>query len=222
MASYPKITRTLTEPAKIGDLKVDVILQKEITLDSDVSEYPVEDGFPVADHVTRKPMTLRMEVVCTPTPVTWFETLGVNQNRLGEVTSALLKIYNDANPITVTTPDAIYKEMVMTHAPLPRKVEDGLCYKMQIDFTHVRRVKPKTEDVPEGQTDGEAEGKAGESEKDGGAANQEDIGTGIQTVENSETVEIDTSFMDASAGGSIITGAEITAFCAAMIIGRIF
>ena len=93
---------------------------------------------------------------------------------------------------------------------------------MQIDFTHVRRVKPKTEDVPEGQTDGEAEGKAGESEKDGGAANQEDIGTGIQTVENSETVEIDTSFMDASAGGSIITGAEITAFCAAMIIGRIF
>jgi hypothetical protein len=154
--------------------------------------------------------------------VTWFETLGVNQNRLGEVTSALLKIYNDANPITVTTPDAIYKEMVMTHAPLPRKVEDGLCYKMQIDFVHVRRVKPKTEDVPEGQTDSEAEGKSGETEKDGGAANQEDIGTGIQTIENTETVEINTSFMDASAGGSIITGSEITAFCAAMIIGRIF
>jgi hypothetical protein len=133
-----------------------------------------------------------------------------------------MKIYNDGEPITVTTADAIYKEMVMTHAPLPRKVEDGLCYKMQIDFVHVRRVKPKTEDVPEGQIDGEADGKAGETEKDGGAANQEDIGTGIQTIENTETVEINTSFMDASAGGSIITGSEITAFCAAMIIGRIF
>jgi hypothetical protein len=222
MASYQKITRTVTEPAKIGDLQVDVVLWKEVTLDSEVSEYPVEDGFPVADHVTRKPMTLSMEVICTPTPVQWFETLGANQNRLGEVTAALLKIYNEANPITVTTPDAIYKEMVMTHAPLPRRVEDGLCYKMQIDFMHVRRVKPKTEDIPEGQASGEAEGKAGESEKDAGAANQEDIGTGIQSVENTETVEIDTSFMDSSSGGLFSTGRELTAFAAAMVISSIF
>lgn len=222
MASYPKITRTVSEPAKIGDLQVDVVLSKEVTLDSEVSEYPVEDGFPVSDHVTRKPMTLSMEVICTPTPVSWFDTLGANQNRLGEVTTALLKIYNEANPITVTTPDAIYKEMVMTHAPLPRRVEDGLCYKMQLDFVHVRRVKPKTEDIPEGQTSSEAEGKAGESEKDGGAANQEDIGTGITTVENNETVEVDTGFMDASTGGLFATGRELTAFAAAMVISRIF
>jgi hypothetical protein len=112
--------------------------------------------------------------------------------------------------------------MVMTHAPLPRRVEDGVCYKMQIDFTHVRRVKPKTEDIPEGQANGEAEGKAGESEKDAGAANQEDIGTGIQSVENTETVEIDTSFMDSSSGGLFSTGRELTAFAAAMVISSIF
>lgn len=222
MASYPKITRTVTNPAKIGDLEVDVVISKEVTLDSQVSEYPVEDGFPVADHVTRKPMTLSMEVICTPTPVSWFESLGTNQNRLGEVTSALLKIYNEAEPITVTTVDAIYKEMVMTHVPLPRRVEDGMCLRMQVDFVHVRRVKPKTEEVSEGQTSSEAEGKAGESEKDGGAASQEDIGAGIQTIDNEETVDIDTSFLDASNGGSFNTGKELTAFATAMVISSIF
>lgn len=221
MASYPKITRDITEPATIGDLQVDVVVSKETTFDSEVTQYPVEDGFPVADHVTRNPMALTMEVVCTPTPVTFFADLGANQNRLNEVTNAIMKIYNEGYPITVKTADAIYKDMVMTHAPLPRRVDDGLCYKMQIDFVHVRRVKPKTEDVPEGQTSSEAEGKAGESEKDGGTADQNDIGTGMTTVDNTATVEVDTSFQDYSNMGNILTGQEITAYVCASVISRI-
>jgi hypothetical protein len=221
MASYPKITRDITEPATIGDLQVDVVVSKETTFDSEVTQYPVEDGFPVADHVTRNPMALTMEVVCTPTPVTFFADLGANQNRLNEVTNAIMKIYNEGDPITVKTADAIYKDMVMTHAPLPRTVDDGLCYKMQLDFVHVRRVKPKTEDVPEGQTSSEAEGKAGESEKDGGTADQNDIGTGMTTVDNTATVEVDTSFQDYSNMGNILTGQEITAFVCASVISRI-
>lgn len=221
MASYPKITRDITEPATIGDLQVDVVVSKETTFDSEVTQYPVEDGFPVADHVTRNPMGLTMEVVCTPTPVTFFADLGANQNRLNEVTNAIMKIYNEGDPITVKTADAIYKDMVMTHAPLPRTVDDGLCYKMQLDFVHVRRVKPKTEDVPEGQTSSEAEGKAGESEKDGGTADQNDIGTGMTTVDNTATVEVDTSFQDYSNMGNILTGREITAYVCASVISQI-
>ena len=95
MATYPKITRDITEPATIADLKVDAVISKETTFDSEVTQYPVEDGFPVADHVTRNPMQLTMEVVCTPTPVTFFADLGANQNRLNEVTNAIMKIYTN-------------------------------------------------------------------------------------------------------------------------------
>lgn len=222
MASYPKLMQEITEPTTIGDLQVDAVLSKEVTLDSEATEYPVEDGFPVADHVTRKPMQLTMEVVCTPTPVQFFDLLGINQNRLNEVANALQDIYNKAEPIKIKTADAIYTDMIMTHAPLPRKVEDGLCYRMQIDFVHVRRVKPKTEDIPEGQGSSEAEGKSGESEKDGGAADQNEIGTGMTTIDNTETVDIDTSFMDASNSGSIMTGNELTAYAAAIVLTAIF
>ena len=132
MATYQKITRDITEPAKIADLQVDVVLSKETTFDSEVTQYPVEDGFPVADHVTRNPMQLTMEVVCTPTPVTFFSNLGANQNRLNEVTNAIMKIYNDGEPITVTTADAIYKDMVMTHAPLPARSKMGFATKCRL------------------------------------------------------------------------------------------
>lgn len=39
MASYPKLMREITEPATSGDLQVDVVLSKEVTLDSEVSEF---------------------------------------------------------------------------------------------------------------------------------------------------------------------------------------
>ena len=84
-----------------------------------------------------------------------------------------------------------------------------------------RRVKPKTEDVPEGQTSDEAEGKSGESAKDAGTADQQDIGTGLTTVDNTATVDVDTSFQDFGNMGTIFTGKEITAFVCATVISRI-
>lgn len=222
MAQYQRLVREKVETIIIDTFEADVMLSREITFDSEVTEYPVEDGFPVADHVTRKPMKLSMEVICTPTPVSFFDTLGVNQNRLTEVTDAVVDIYNRGEPINIITSEALYNDMVMTHAPLPRKVEDGLCLRMQLDFVHVRRVKPKTEDVPEGSTGSEAEGKSGESEKDSGAASQEDIGTGLTTQLNSDTVEIDTSFQDQANGGGFNVGKEMTAFAAMAVISSIW
>ena len=37
MATYPKITRDIAEPATIADLKVDVVLSQETTFDSEVT-----------------------------------------------------------------------------------------------------------------------------------------------------------------------------------------
>lgn len=219
MSIEKQIMYPVTEPAKIGDmLKVDVILSREITFESEVTENPVEDGFVIADHVVRQPMTLTMDVVFTPTPVTWLTQLGNNQNRMTEVAQALQDIYKKGDPVTITLPDAIYDSMVMTSAPLPRNVENGYCYKMQLTFKHVRIVMLKTEDVPADGASSEAAGKAGESEKEGGAAAQNDIGTGMTTKDNTATIEVDTSAVDMSTAGDIMTAKEMTAHAAAQAL----
>lgn len=209
-----------TQPAKIGDyLTVDVVMSRETNFDSEVTEYPVEDGFPIADHVVRKPMRLSMDVVFTPTPVTWGSLLG--GRALNAVTNMLMQIYQKGEPVTITLVDAIYTDMVMTSAPLPRNVENGYCYRCQLEFTHVRRVVQRTEDVPEEYAANDAAGKAGTTEKDGGAAAQTEIGTGLQTVDASAgsagggILGINTDNIDFGQLGAMATGSEATAYMAA-------
>lgn len=93
--TYPALMPKLTEPAKIGDLSVDVLLETETNFDSEVTENPVEDGSIIADHVQRKPMSLKMQVVFTPTPIS-FGT--VDNNRLQNVANSLMKIYLNREP----------------------------------------------------------------------------------------------------------------------------
>lgn len=205
MAIFTKATAT---PAKIGSLNCDVILEREATYDSRVTEYPVEDGFPISDHVTRNPLTLTMTVICTPTPLS-----GAKPSRMNSVANAIKNIYKAGEPITVTVPDAIYENMVMTHAPLPRNVRDGVCYRMQLDFVQVRKAQAKTEEVPEGNTSSEASAMSGETGKDAGQASQVDIGAGVD-----DTSSINTKPLGNTNGGDFTTGYEQTATAAIEMI----
>lgn len=221
MPDYPRIIREVSQPATIGELQVDAILERTANLDSDVTEFPVEDGFPISDHVERKPITLSMTVICTPTPV---QFLKPSATRMNEVVSALFEIYKAAEPITVTTHDAIYENMIMTHAPLPRNVSDGYCYKMQIDFVQVRKAGQRTEAIPTDEVSGEAQGSAGATEKDTGSASQTDIGTGIKLVESdagtysTDLFTVDTDSAGKATAGAIETKKEQTAHAAAIAI----
>lgn len=232
------IMPNLVEPALIGEyLQCDVIIGRETAFNSDVTEYPVEDGFSISDHVIRKPLTLSLDVLFTPTPVTWNSVIGGHS--LNTVANQIMQIYEAGEPVTIKLHDAIYTDMIMTSAPLPRKVEDGYCYKCQLNFTHVRRVIQRSEDVPEEYAGADASGKAGKTETDAGAASTMDIGggtgnasddaraaasaqqaahskTGMTTVEPSgaKKSSIYTSGIDLSQYGSFGVGLEARAYMA--------
>lgn len=212
----------LAQPAMIGTLAVDVVINRTTTFESEVTEYPVEDGFSISDHVTRKPLKLSMDVLFTPTPVTWFNSL-LGGRKLDIVLNGIMQIYQNGEPVTITLPDGIYTDMIMTSAPMPRTVQDGYCYKATLEFVHVRRVVQRTEDVPQEYTANDAAGKAGTTALDGGAAPTTNIGTGLQVVdataaEVKRIPGVDTTNIDLSQYGSIGTGLEATAYMAAYSI----
>lgn len=202
----------------VGDLELDAILERTTELNSEVTDYPVEDGFPVADHVTRQPLTLSMTCVCTPTPLDGSGGLyaaargggGSVGSGLQSTADKLLAIYQAGKPIKVTTPDAIYEDMIMLTAPLPRTVEDGICYKLALEFKHVRIVAQETAEVGS-----EAQGSAGKSEMAAGAAYQKEIGTGMTTIDNQPFIQMDSTAAGLAVAGTITTGALNTAAMAA-------
>lgn len=208
----------LVQPATIGDLSCDVVISRTTTFESEVTEYPVEDGFSISDHVTRKPLKLSLDVLFTPTPVTWFNSLLGGGHKLDVVLKSIAQMYQMGAPITITLPDGIYTDMVMTSASMPRNVQDGYCYKCSLEFVHVRRVVQRTEDVPQAYTDNDAAGKAGTT-VDAGAASTTNIGTGLEVVDATQAKpSMTTNNIDLSQYGSVGTGLEATAYMAAYSI----
>nr|WP_320145993.1 hypothetical protein [uncultured Anaeromusa sp.] len=167
-----------TDPTKIGQLEVDVLVSSELTYASEVTENPVEDGFPVHDHVICKPLQLSMVVVVSPLPVTWYEKFGVDTGRMDDAIAKLEQIYKDRQPITIITNEKTYEDMVMTECKINKAKEDGKILRIPLEFKQIRKVEVKTADIPEEYVDALTSGKVGSTEEDVGAAATDDIGSG--------------------------------------------
>lgn len=206
------MTYSTIVPATIGELQCDCIVDHTTEFNSSVTEHPIEGGFVIADHVAREPMKLSLTAIITPTPVSYFRIMGgSNPDRLGEAASYLEQVHLAGEPITIVLPDGIYDSMVMTSCPLPRNVQDGFCYRLALEFTHVTIVSQKTEEIPEQNASGDAVGKAGATGTDAGASSQVNIGTGLTVRDNKKNLALNTNQIDLRNLGQIQTGIELTA-----------
>ena len=210
------ITYSTIVPATIGTLECDCVVDHVTTFSAKVTEHPIEGGFVIADHVAREAKTLSVTVIITPTPVSYFRVMGgANPDKMSEAAAYLEQVHMDGEPITIVLPDAIYNDMVMTSCPLPRNVQDGFCYKLALEFTHVTIVSQKTEEIPEQNASTDAKGKAGATGTDAGASSEVNIGTGLITQNNKNYLALNTNQIDLRNFGQIQTGIELTASRAA-------
>ena len=206
------LTYNTIVPATIGDLQVDCVVDHVTSFDSKVTEHPIEGGFVIADHVSRQPMKISVTVIITPTPVSYFRIMGgTNPDRLGEASAYFEQVHLKGEPITIVLPDRICENMVMTSCPLPRNVQNGFCYRLGLEFSHVTIVSQKTEEIPEQNASGDAVGKAGATGTDAGASSQVNIGTGLIVRENKKYLALNTNQIDLRNLGQIQTGIELTA-----------
>lgn len=206
------LTYNTTVPATIGDMQVDCVIDHVTSFQSNVTEHPIEGGFVIADHVSRQAMKLSVTVIITPTPVSYFRIMGgSNPDRLSEASAYFEQLHLKGEPITIVLPDRICENMVMTSCPLPRNVQDGFCYRLALEFSHVMIVSQKTEEIPEQNASGDAVGKAGATGTDAGASSQVDIGTGLTVRNNKNYLALNTNQIDLRNLGQIQTGIELTA-----------
>jgi hypothetical protein len=176
MATASIFFSELKNPTKIGTIEVDILVEQEHKLDSEVTEHPVEDGFAVADHVIRKPITVSLVIGVTLSPVTWFDRLGGSTDKINNALSAIEQIYKNAQPISIVTPTNTWENMVMTSANIPRNVENKNMIRIPCEFTQIRKVNVRTTVVPVNVVNVEMINRAGETEANGGVATQTDIG----------------------------------------------
>lgn len=170
---------------KLGALVLDILVTEELELPSDVTQYPVEDGTVISDHITQGSERLRISGNVSTADVVAFAYLnggGQGATKLVDAIDTLRQMHKARALVTVSTGQMLYEDfgfagMVARRSNGP---DGGNWLEIQADLIRIRRVKLKQAEAPaaagkagdggaKGRT-GKTNAKAGKSTKDAGAA----------------------------------------------------
>lgn len=116
---------------------LDALVSEEFSSKCDVTEYPVESGAVIADHVQMRPIELTIQGVITDSPL-GYAVIGNIQNLVRSVSTLfgqtsrsidafneLLELQKKRIPFTVVTGLRRYENMIMTELTVPRTAQTG-------------------------------------------------------------------------------------------------
>ena len=129
----------------IGTYIIDAALTEEHNFDSDVTEYPVEQGGDVTDNIRPKPITVTIEGIVSDTPIGKMVDIRVNQGDNGQLDftpsadalAALTAIRDARLPVPIVTSLKAYDNMAMTSLKIPRDAATGAALRFTAEFQQI-------------------------------------------------------------------------------------
>ena len=155
-----------TPQTMIGALQLDALISEQTSLSNGVTQYAVEEGAPVSDHISSEAEKLTIEGVVTGASVSLFGVHG--RSKMIEAKEALRVINEQRQPITIVTGLDVYPEFAMESCDISRNADDGEKLHISISLTKIRKAKTREADIPPGKVRQNAAGKAGETRKPAG------------------------------------------------------
>lgn len=144
------------EDESVGNLEFDSIDSETHDWQRDVTQNPVENGSPVADHIIEKPRNLTVTGMISNSPISGssiFTSLisGSNtEDAVANAFSTLDALYKSRSLVTIYTRYATYENMVLTSINIPRTPDVGDAIVFTIQATQIRIVSTQTTSLPVG------------------------------------------------------------------------
>ncbi|MBF1221555.1 MAG: hypothetical protein HXM21_00095 [Haemophilus influenzae] len=172
----------------IGSLELDALLTESTTLSSQVTEYPIEDGSVISDHITQENETLSIEGVITSAGTLF--NLNFGKAKLIAAKETLRQLHRERALITIVTGLDVYTDFAIESCEISRTAEEGERYSVSISLRKIKKVSLRTEEIPPEKTSGRATGKAGKTKQNAGkqagnAANQSANSASAEKAKNS-------------------------------------
>lgn len=135
---------------RIAGYPIDASLSETHTLSSEATEFPVESGADLTDHIRRLPIEVTIEGIVSNTPIgavaaaraTETAELGEELEVLpaDEALARLERIYERRQPVTIQTELKLYERMAMTSLEIPRDRTTGRALMFTATFRQIKIV----------------------------------------------------------------------------------
>lgn len=161
------------EKSSVGALKFDALLSEATQFNAKATQYVVEDGSPISDHISQESIELRLTGVITSAKVNlWDGESGLP--KLFDAKEVLRDLHEKRELVSVVTGLDVYDDMAITDCRIERNGDDGYLYNVDITLVKIRKAKPSETEVPEAEAkkaDAQGKATASKSAKKGTGAN---------------------------------------------------
>lgn len=135
----------------IGGIEIDAMVEERHTQTAAVTQYPVEEGFTINDHVTQNPDGLTLHCAVGPQPVKTFGGIGnltSLDNNAYAVYSGLADYKQAGEIIDVVTGLRVYENMIIDNLSITRNRDNGKGLDFDIGFVQLTIVKSLETTIP--------------------------------------------------------------------------
>ena len=122
------------DKGRVGVVELDVTISENHTFNSRATQFPVETGGDVTDHIINDPDILTLEGIVSDTPLNMFSFF----TRSIDAFNRLVDLHERRIPVTVVTGLKVYQNMVMTTLDVPRTIETGQSLTFNITLQNIR------------------------------------------------------------------------------------
>jgi hypothetical protein len=132
-----------------GAIELDASLSENHSLDSEITQFPVEGGADISDHIRIKPRQLTITGVVTNHPIRLLASVFEEPDRAAKAFDKLKEIRDNRELVTVLTTLEEYENMVLTTVQIPRDVRRGQAVEATMTFREALIADSETIDLPE-------------------------------------------------------------------------
>lgn len=135
-------------PVTIWGIEFDALIDEQKTLSSTIPAYPVEEGFPVSDTIINEPVSIKLTLYVSNTPVTWLYRHGTSTDRVVKICNQIEKKWLEKKLTKIVTSDTIYTDMGITDISIKKSKDIGYAREISVTAHKVRITKRKTVTIP--------------------------------------------------------------------------
>jgi hypothetical protein len=125
-------------PPEIGMVKLSLSLSEQHSFASKVTQFPVEDGSQMSDHIINQPDKLTIQGFVTNSPISTLDTSGPGNGE--SAFEALERIHRTREPVRVFTTLKEYEDMAMESFNVPKNATTGETLRFTAVFIKIRKV----------------------------------------------------------------------------------
>lgn len=121
----------------VGSITFDLILSENHNFNSSVSTHPIEDGADIGDHIENELESGTLNALVSNYSLS---TGTIVSNRAQDTMEALITLWKDKTPVTITTVLRVYTDVVITSMPFMREASQGDSLPISVSFKKVEIV----------------------------------------------------------------------------------